>query len=206
MTARDVPGRLLFLTFALVASLASIGCGGGEPAFEVEQATVLIKAEFPDSELDVRTARVDEEGRGVVFARFNEQMVNFFFLPAEDGWTLDAVDFDGSFYYIRDLEQISTTMALMVEVADALQDYKEANEAYPVGDTHEALHTLSPQFMSDETDYNDAWDQEITYESDGDDYTMVSFGADKQEGTADDIILVSGEFVGANREGEGGQQ
>ncbi len=189
---------------ALVVSLAVVGCGGGGPTFGPEDATALIQARFPEAELELRTAQVDENGQGVAFARFNDQSVNFYFQPSDAGWVLDAVDFEGSFYYIRDLEQIQATMESMLALANALANYKAANGAYPVGETSAGLQALLPEFLASETSFDDAWQQNFDYESDGDDYTLRSLGADKASGSRDDIILNDGEFVGAaGSEGQG---
>ncbi len=185
------------LTVMLLAVVTAVGCGGGGPTFTPEEATTLILAQFPDADLEVRTASVDEQGRGVANARFNEQVVSFFFQPIEETWSLEAVDFDGSFYYIRDLEQISATMVLMGELAGALELYRAANDGYPEGETAEALLALIPDFISAETQLHDAWERDLEYESDGDDYTLISHGADQEDGSNDDLILHSGEFVGA---------
>lgn len=202
MTERKA--RLLF-TLALAVSLASIGCGGGGPTFTPGEATTLIKLQWPESDLEVRSTSVDEQGRGVAVTRFNERMVTFFFLPAEtSGWTLDAVELEGQFFYMADLQETQATMEFMGEVANALLAYKEANGTFPVGEGHDPLHLLAPDFMSGDADFNDAWGQELIYESDGDDYTMHSYGADQQEGTKDDINLHTGVFVGS--EGQGGAQ
>jgi hypothetical protein len=215
MTERRVRCRLLLITILLAAPLASIGCGGG-PTLEIEEATSLIQAQFPESEeIAIRTdsetgepaISIDADGKAVASTRFNGNLVDFIFRQGEgeEPWVLEAVDFEGSFYLIDDLEQISATMELMAEMASAMELYRVANGTYPVGDGHEILHTLSPDFMPEETDYNDAWGQELSYESDGDDYTMISLGADGESGSRDDIILHSGDFVGPNREGQGQQ-
>ncbi len=192
----------LVLTAATVVSLAAVGCGGG-PTFTPEQASTVILEQFPDSDLEIRTVSIDEEGRGVAFARFNDEVWTFYFQPLEDNWALDAVETGGSFYYLKDLEQISVTMALMAEAATALGRYKAANGAYPEGENADALSALVPDFTDAEGPLTDAWDGAFSYESDGDDYTMISNGADKIAGTRDDIILNDGEFVGV--ESGGGQ-
>jgi len=201
------------LTPVLALMLAVFGCGGGgeaedatdAAAFTSEDATALISAQFPDAVLQVRTTQVDDQGRGVAAADFNDQDVSFYFEPADEGWTLDAVDFAGSFYYIRDLERISATMLLMGEPAGALEEYKVANGAYPAADSPEVLVVLIPDFLAEDTDRQDAWQQRFNYESDGDDYTLISGGADQTLGTDDDIVLHSGEFVGASARGGQGQ-
>ena len=202
MIDRNLRRTTLVLAAATVVSLAAVGCGSGL-TFTPEQASALILAQFPDSDLQIRTVSIDEEGRGVVFARFNDEAWTFYFLPLEDDWALDAVETGGSFYYLKDLEQISVTMGMMAESANALERYKAANGAYPEGGSADALSALVPDFTDAEGPFTDAWDGALSYESDGDDYTMISNGADKTAGTRDDIILHDGEFVGP--ESSGGQ-
>ncbi len=186
---------------ALVVSLAAVGCGG--PTFEPDEATALIQARFPEAEIELRTAQIDEDGQGVALARFNDQVVSFYFQPSDAGWALNALDFEGSLYYIRDLEQIQATMLSMVELASALEHYKAINGDYPVGDTSAGLQVLVPGFVPEETAFADGWQQDFDYESDGDSYTLRSLGADKTSGSRDDINLNDGEFVGAD--GKAGQ-
>lgn len=198
MIDRSPQRPMLLLSLSLALMVAAIGCGGGGPEFTPEQAAALIMDEWPDSELEMRTAQVDEEGRGVAFARFNGEPWNFYFQPTEEGgWVLDAVRVEDNFYYLKDLEQISATMLLMGDVAGALARYKTANGAYPAGDSPEVLLVLIPDFIAEETDRLDAWEQGFNYESNGDDYTLTSGGADKTVGTEDDIILYNGDFVGS---------
>ncbi len=200
MTDRNMQRTTLVLAAATVVSFAAVGCGGG-PTFTPEQVSALILAQFPDSDLQVRTVSIDEEGRGVAFARFNDEPWTFYFQPLDDNWALDAVETGGSFYYLKDLEQISTTIELMADAASALGRYKAANGAYPEGEGAGALSALVPDFTDAEASFTDAWDGALSYESDGDDYTMISNGADKTAGTRDDIILHDGEFVGSDSSG-----
>lgn len=183
---------------------AADAAGAGGSSFSAADAEALIAAQFPEAVLEVSDTRVDDQGRNVALANLDGQEVSFYFTPADAGWALDAVDFDGSFYYIKDLEHISATMLLMGEAAAALENYKAANEAYPAGDSPAVLLVLIPDYLAEETDRHDAWEQDFDYESDGDDYTLISGGADQTLGTDDDIVLHSGEFVGASsREGQG---
>ena len=198
MTPRSGPFRHVATACALAVSVCAVGCGGGE-TLDAEEAAALIEAQFPDSEVEIRSTRVEEDGRAVALTRFDDNLVSFVFQPTDEGWVLDAVDFDGSFYYITDLEQISTTMAFMVEVASALERYKAAAGGYPEGDTSEALHELVPDFMAEEIQFGDAWQHNFDYASDGDDYTLISPGPDQELGSKDDLILHSGEFVGAEQ-------
>lgn len=180
-----------------IVSLVATGCGGG-PTFTPEQASGLILAQFPDSDLEIRTVSIDDEGRGVAFTRFNAEPWTFYFQPVEDNWVLDAVETSGSLYYLKDLEQISVTIALMAEAASALERYKAANGGYPEGENAEALLALVPDFTDVEGPVTDAWDAPFSYDSNGDSYTIISNGADKTAGTRDDIILHDGNFVGAD--------
>lgn len=200
MIDRNMQRVTRLLAVATVVSLVAVGCGGG-PTFTLEQASVLILAQFPDSDLQIRTVTIDEEGRGVAFARFNDEMWAFYFLPLEDNWALDAVETGGSFYYLEDLEQISATMEMMIEAANALERYRAVNGGYPEGGNAEALSALVPDFTDVEGPITDAWDEPFSYDSDGVDYTIISNGADKTAGTRDDIILHDGDFVGP----DGGQ-
>jgi len=179
-----------------VASFGVTACGS-DPTFTPEQASEIILAQFPDSDLQIRNVRIDEEDRGVAFARFNDENWIFYFQPAEESWLLDAVETDGSFYYLKDLEQISETIALMSDVAGALERYRVGNGTYPIGEDASVLATMAPEFIGEEVTFADAWDGPLAYESDGDSYTMISNGADKTGGTRDDVILHDGNFVGA---------
>lgn len=198
--------RIVPLTMSLALLTMAAGCGGGGPQFTQEQAAALVADQWPDAEVEMRNAYVDEEGRGVAFAQFDGDPWEFYFAAGEDGgWTLDAVSVDGGFYNLRDLEQTSATMLLMGEAAGALEGYKAANGSYPAGDSPEALRVLVPDFLAEQTQRHDAWEHDFRYDSDGTDYTLVSMGADGQEGTRDDIVLHTGEFVGAAERGGRGQ-
>ncbi len=61
---------------------------------------------------------------------------------------------------------------------------------------HEAREVMVPDYLAEDTDVEDAWGNRFTYISeDGEDYKLVSFGPDREAGTQDDLILLSGEFV-----------
>lgn len=204
ITARSVPHAGVTLILVVVLAVVTAGCGG--PEFTSEEAAELIRAQWPDSELEMRNAYVDEQGRGVAAARFDGEPWEFYFEPTDEGgWNLEAVSVDGSFYYLRDLEQTSATILLMSETAGALGRYKVANDTYPVGESADALAVLSPDYIAEETQKSDAWQQDFLYESDGTDYTLTSIGADGQSGTRDDIVLYNGEFIGSSGQGQGGQ-
>jgi len=196
----------MLLTLALAVAAAAIGCGGGGPEFTQETAAEIISAQWPDADLQMRNAYIDEQGRGVASASFDGEPWEFYFAAGpESTWTLDAVSVDGGFYYLRDLEQISATMLQMGEAAGALEAYKAANGAYPEGDSPEVLAVLIPDYLAEDIERQDAWKQDFLYESDGAEYTLTSIGADGQPGTNDDINLFNGEFVGASQRGGQGQ-
>lgn len=194
------------LTLALAVMVAAIGCGGGGPEFTPEMATEIIRVQWPEAELQVNNATIDEQGRGVAYADFDGEPWEFYFVASPEGsWTLDAVSVGGSFHYVRDLENTSATMMLMSQAASALSAYKAANGSYPQGDSPEVLQVLIPDYIPEETQRHDAWEQDFLYQSDGEDYTLTSVGADGEEGTRDDIILFNGAFVGAAEGGAEGQ-
>ncbi|MGD8328671.1 MAG: type II secretion system protein GspG [Acidobacteriota bacterium] len=196
----------MLLTLALAVTAAAIGCGGGGPEFTQEMAANMISAQWPDADVQMRNAYIDEQGRGVAAANFDGEPWEFYFAAGPEGtWTLDAVSVDGGFFRLSDLEQISATMMQMGEAASALEAYKGANGTYPEGDSPEVLLVLIPDYLAEETERQDAWGQGFLYESDGDDYTLTSIGADGQPGTKDDINLYNGAFVGASQGGGQGQ-
>lgn len=189
--------RPTLLIGALVSALVAVGCAS-EPTIEIEEATALIKAQFPDSEVSVASVRVEVDGTGVAVTDFNDNVVSFQFQAGDDGWVLNAVDFDGSLYFIKDLEQISTTMGLMANLAEALERYRATAGEYPQGEGVEPLLALVPEFVEAEVEFGDAWQRALSYESDGDDYTLISEGPDRLAGSDDDIVIYSGAFVGAS--------
>jgi hypothetical protein len=87
-------------------------------------------------------------------------------------------------------------MVLMNDLAVALARYREDHVSYPVGDGPKAREVMVPDYLAEDTDVEDAWGNRFTYFSEnGEDYTLVSFGPDREAGTLDDLILHSGEFV-----------
>lgn len=192
------------LAGAVVAVLVlSVGaCGESGPVLTEERAAGLIEERFPDSDVQVDAARM-QEGMGAVEATFNGSRVQFFFDPpaeGEDDWELVEVEHDGSRFEVGDLEQISVTMVDMAEIATALARYEQENDTYPVGETSDVLTALVPDYLPEGTTFDDAWLQSYRYSSgDGTTYTLMSLGPDETVATRDDIVLHTGEFVGRER-------
>jgi hypothetical protein len=211
MIDRNMRRTKLVLIAGTMILLGSIACGGG-PSFTPEDAAALILAQYPDSDLQIQSVSIDENDQAIASALFNGDVWTFYFRAQENGvpngddnfiWVLDAIETDDRFYYLEDLEQISITFGLMAEVASALERYKAANGSYPEGESSDALSTMILDSNDPEVVFTDAWDGVLSYESDGDNYTMISNGADKIAGSSDDIILHDGKFISA--ESGGGQ-
>jgi len=185
---------------ALVVALGLlvVGCGESEPEFTDAVASRLIEERFPDSEVDVGSTRV-EQGMGAVDATFNGASVRFFFDPpasADGEWELVEVEHEGSRFAVGDLEQISETMVEMAEIATALARYEQDHDTYPVGESSASLSVLTPDYLPEESGFEDAWMQAYRYSSaEGDTYTLISHGPDTTVATRDDIVLHTGEFV-----------
>ncbi|MEW6367451.1 MAG: type II secretion system protein GspG [Acidobacteriota bacterium] len=78
-------------------------------------------------------------------------------------------------------------------IAKALEDYHADNGNYPVcGDYTQLEPMLSPEHIRI-LPARDAWGYRYRYSSDGTTYRLASVGYDGREGTADDIVISSGE-------------
>ena len=79
----------------------------------------------------------------------------------------------------------AATLALIRAIGDALQVYSNDNEVYPiVADTVTLLPLLQP--YADNLDHRDEWGFPLHYESDGENYTIESYG---RNGADDDPNL-----------------
>ncbi len=74
----------------------------------------------------------------------------------------------------------------MKSVAQALKLYKLDNSSYP--STEEGLNILvEKKYFEDGKLPKDTWNNEFVYIQNDNSFDLVSFGADKKEGTNDDI-------------------
>jgi hypothetical protein len=202
MGERRRPIVRLLASVALVASLASVGCGSEPLDLTAEQARGFILQQFPQADPNVVSVIVEED-RASAQTEFNGKLVDFLFVADEAGWVLEAVEQQGRVYFIHDLEHISRTMELMEGLAAALVDYYEDHGAYPIGDGPQAREVMVPEYLAEDTDVEDAWGNRFTYFSeDGEDYTLVSFGPDREAGTQDDLILLGSEFGAPAEQGQ----
>jgi len=203
MGERKRPIVRLLVTVALLASLSSLGCGSAPLELTAEEARELISGQFPQADPTVISVTLEEE-RASAQTEFNGQLVDFLFVVGDEGWLLEGVEHKGQVYLIQDLEHISRTMVLMNDLAIALASYYEDHGSYPVGEGPQAREVMVPDYLAEDTDVEDAWGNRFTYFSeDGEDYTLVSFGPDREAGTLDDLILHSGEFVSPEEGGRG---
>jgi len=201
----DLKGSVvrLLVAVALVASLSSVGCGSEPLELTTEQARGLILQQFPEADPIVISVTTEEE-RANAQTEFNGELVDFLFVADEAGWLLEAVEHKDQIYLIEDLEHISQTMVLMNDLAVALARYHEDHDNYPVGEGPQAREVMVPDYLAEDTDVEDLWGNRFTYFSEnGEDYTLVSFGPDREAGTQDDLILHSGEFVSPEEQGQG---
>ena len=196
----------MLATLALLASLGSWGCASEPPELTTEAAHELIVQQFPEAEPTVLSVALDEEGASAQ-TEFNGELVDFLFSLGDEGWWLESVEHKGQVYFIKDLEHISGTMVLMSALADALARYHADHGAYPVGEGPQAREVMVPDYLPEDTEVEDAWGNRFTYFSeDGEDYTLVSFGPDRESGTVDDLILHTGEFVAPEEHEQGSPQ
>ncbi len=203
MGERKGPVVRLLVAVALLASIASVGCGSEPLDLTADQARGLILQQFPEADPIVISVTVEEQ-RASAQTEFNGEIVDFLFAADEAGWLLEGVEHKGQVYFIEDLEYISRSMVLMNELATALASYYEDHGSYPVGEGPQAREVMVPDYLAEDTEVDDAWGNRFTYFSeDGQDYTMVSFGPDREPGTLDDLILHSGEFISPEEDGQG---
>jgi len=174
MGERKGPVVWLLVTVALLASSAGVGCGSEPLDLTADQARGLILQQFPEADPIVISVTVEEQ-RASAQTEFNGEIVDFLFAADEAGWLLEGVEHKGQVYFIED-----------------------------VGEGPQAREVMVPDYLAEDTEVDDAWGNRFTYFSeDGQDYTMVSFGPDREAGTLDDLILHSGEFVSPEENGQG---
>jgi hypothetical protein len=79
----------------------------------------------------------------------------------------------------------------MESMARALAKFRLEYQSYVVSDSQAVLiDFLSPRFLS-RVIRVDPWHEPYRYRGDRDDFTLRSFGADRQENTDDDIVVSS---------------
>jgi general secretion pathway protein G len=83
--------------------------------------------------------------------------------------------------------KVKVTCTQMEHVSQALKMYKINNSMYPT--TSEGLGVLvEKKHFEDGKIPKDSWKKQFVYTSNGDEFEIVSFGADKKEGSEDDIL------------------
>ncbi len=186
----------LLLSFTLLAASA---CGPGELATPSQpQARRIISNTFPEAEVIVREVNRSEHTLSVA-AEFNGADVTFIMVARDQAWEIDRVEQGGNSYTIEQLRQIADTMAIMREISDALEAFREATGQFPLLDDQVGLLELVPNYYeyAPQMPIVDAWDSPLRYRPQGQDYTITSEGPDRSNGTTDDIILITGSFVQA---------
>ena len=84
-------------------------------------------------------------------------------------------------------------------IGTALHAYELDEDGYPeVESFRELKDHLSPTYIA-VVKVNDPWGSPYQYDSDGNHYTLTSYGVDKLKGSPQDIIFRDGTFVQAPR-------
>ena len=187
-----------FQRSVLVAALAlAVGaCGPSELATpSAPQAERLISAAFPQANIRVREVSRTEQSLRIP-AEFGEADVIFLMNAGEEEWEIAGVEQGGSTYTVEQLGEIASTMEVMRAVSDGLEAHIAEEGSYPLLDDLVGLRELVPAYYPEEGSMEDAWGSAFRYRLQGDDYTVTSTGPDGEAGSRDDIILITGSFVG----------
>lgn len=183
------------LSLVLGVAAAAVGCGPSElttpSAAQVER---LITEAFPDMSVRVREVNRSEQTLTVP-AEFNEADVVFRLEAGESEWQIAGVEQAGNTYTVDELRDIATTMTTMRALSDGLEAFRVDSGAFPLLDDLVGLGELVPDYYPADGSMTDAWGEAFRYRPQGEDYTITSTGLDRQAGTPDDIILITGTFV-----------
>jgi len=179
-------------------ALAVGACGPGELTTpSASQAERLIGAAFPEASIRVREVSRTEQALRIP-AEFGEADVIFLMNAGEEEWEITGVEQGGSTYTVVQLGEIAATMEVMRALSDGLEACQVATGGYPVLDDLVGLRELVPDYYPAEGSMEDAWGSAFRYRLQGDDYTVTSTGPDGEAGSRDDIILITGSFVGTD--------
>jgi hypothetical protein len=192
---RKLSTRSLRSGAALAVALLLAACGPSELATPTApQAEALVTAAFPQAEVRVREVDRDE-GTLRAPAEFNGADVIFVMQAGEEVWEIASVEQGGNSYTVEQLGDIADTMAVMRELSDALEAFKEATGQYPLLDDLVGLADIVPDYYPEAGSMADAWGGVLRYRHQGEDYTLTSSGPDTEPATRDDILLITGTFV-----------
>jgi hypothetical protein len=131
-------------------------------------------------------------------AEFGEADVIFLMQAGEEEWEITGVEQGGSTYTVEQLGEIASTMDVMRALSDGLEACLAATGSYPLLDDLVGLRELVPEHYPEGGSMEDAWGSAFRYRLQGDDYTVTSTGPDREAGSRDDIILITGSFVGTD--------
>ncbi len=179
-------------------TLAAGACGPSELTTpSAPQAERLISAAFPQASIRVREVSRTEQSLRIP-AEFGEADVIFLMHAGEEDWEITGVEQGGNTYTVEQLGQIASTMEVMRALSDGLEACIVETGSYPLLDDLVGLRELVPQYYPEDGAMEDAWGSAFRYRLQGDDYTVTSTGPDGEAGSRDDIILITGSFVGAD--------
>jgi len=184
--------------FIVALALAVGACGPSELATpSATQAERLISAAFPQANIRVREVVRTEQSLRIP-AEFGEADVIFLMNAGEEDWDIAGVEQGGNTYTVEQLGEIAGTMEVMRSLSDGLEAYLAEVGTYPQLDDLVGLRELVPAYYPEDGSMEDAWGSVFRYRLQGDDYTVTSTGPDGEVGSRDDIILITGSFVGAD--------
>jgi hypothetical protein len=104
-------------------------------------------------------------------------------------------DYSRQVLHSLDQGKITGTKGTMTTLGRALSAYSVDHGGYPRGATlQDATGALVPAFLPSAVAI-DAWNNPLSYVSDGRSYTLTSPGADGTIGSADDLVMVEGRFT-----------
>ncbi len=194
--------RKAFPTLMLVVVLlaaAGAGCGPSELTTpSAPAAERLIAAAFPDASIRVReVTRVEQTLR--IPAEFNEADVIFVMDAGEEDWDISGIEQGGNTYTVEQLAEIGSTMRVMRALSDGLESFRLERGEFPALDDLVGLRELVPDFYPEDGSMQDAWGEAFRYRPQGEDYTITSTGPDREAGSPDDIILITGTFVSGDQ-------
>jgi len=95
-----------------------------------------------------------------------------------------------SYLFITDRAKESAVESEMMNIAKALELHNTDNQAYPAPDDYPEI--LEEENYMETVPINDPWENEYTYGSDGNTYTLESHGIDGVDGGGNDIVVSNG--------------
>ncbi len=184
---------------SLLLLLVTGAACAGRPAPPAEgEVAELIARDLPGARIQVLGVEAEAEAERVrVPATLDGSDVTLVLRIGEDAaWHVSEIEQAGVTLSLETIRRTAETMNRMKTLADALAAYRAAQSSYPMLDDQLGLQALVPEHYPADAPLADAWGEPFRYRYQDDDYTLTSSGPDRRPGTRDDVILVTGRFVG----------